>query len=280
MANAVTTPRALTATVVAVSAAERMKETSAALAALRARSAVRTILISLGDNPQPPIKSEEDMISIEELVPRYLNNAVASLRLSSLPSIAWWRGGDIGALTDLADLVDRLVLDSEDPRDAWSAAAAIADLTSISDLRWTRLTRWRNLMAQFFDVPDVRGAIGSFTALQVTASDPHTARLFAGWMKSRLPEGNTLAITVSAAAGEAAIESVSLNGSSHRLSLELTAEGTCILTSIETGGRTIASRIVPLGDQSPAALMAEELRVRARELVFEQALLASAGLSS
>ena len=279
MANAVAGPTALTATVVAVSAGQRMKETSAALAALRARSAVRTILISLGDNPQAPITSEEGMISIEELVPRYLNNAVASLRLSSLPSIAWWRGGDIGALADLADLVDRLVLDSEDPREAWSAAAGIAESTSISDLRWTRLTRWRNLMAQFFDVPDVRGAIGSFTDLKITASDPHTARLFAGWMKSRLPEGNTLVITVSAAAGEAAIESVSLNGSSHRLSLELTGHGNCILTSIETGGQTIASRIVPLGEQSPDALMAEELRVRARDLAFEQALQASTGLS-
>lgn len=279
MANAVTAPRALTATVVAVSTAQRMKETSAALAALRARSAVRTILISLGDNPQPPIRSEQDAISIEELVPRYLNNAVASLRLSSLPSIAWWRGSDIAPLPDLADLVDRLVLDSEDPREAWSAVARIAELTAISDLRWTGLTRWRNLMAQFFDVPDVRGAMRSFSVLEVTGADPHTARLFAGWMKGRLSEGNTLAIAISGADRDAAIQSVSLSGSSHRLSLELTANGTCIQTSIEAGGRTIASRIVPLGDQAPEALMAEELRVRARDVAFEQALQASAGLS-
>ena len=26
----------------------------------------------------------------------------------------------------------------------------------MSDLRWTRLTRWRELFAQFFDLPDVR----------------------------------------------------------------------------------------------------------------------------
>lgn len=279
MANAITAPRALTATVIAVSTGQRMKETSEALAALRARSAVRTILISLGDNPQPSIVSEQDVISIEDLVPRYLNNAVASLRLSSLPSIAWWRGGDMAALRDLADLVDRLVMDSDDPREAWSMAAGIADLTSISDLRWTRLTRWRNLMAQFFDIPDVRAALGSFSSLQVSASDPYAGRLFGGWMKSRLPEGNTLTIAISAAAGEAAIQSVSLLGSSHRLSLELTAHGTCILTSIDMGGRTTASRIVPVGDQSPDALMGDELRVRARDLAFEQALQASAGWS-
>lgn len=279
MANVVTAPRTLTATVVAVSTGRRMSETSAALAALRARSAVRTILISLGANPQPQITSEADSISIEELVPQYLNNAVASLRLSSLPSIAWWRGDDIGALPELADLVDRLVLDSEDPREAWSAVAGIAELTAISDLRWTGLTRWRNLMAQFFDVPDVRGHIGSFTGLEITGTDQHTARLFAGWMKRCLPQGNTLAISISGADSDARLQFVSLSGPSHRLSLQLTGHGSCIETSIKAGGRTIASRLVPLGEQAPEALMAEELRVRARDLAFEQALQASAELS-
>ena len=176
MANAVMTHRALTATVIAVSDARRLKETVAALAALRGRSAVRTILISLGTNPQPPVDSQQDCVAIEDLVPRYLNNAVASLRLSSLPSIAWWRGVDVAVLPDLAGLVDRLVLDAEDPTETWSAVAGIASLTVVSDLRWTRLTRWRNLMAQFFDVPAVRAAIGTFTTLEIAAGDVHTAR--------------------------------------------------------------------------------------------------------
>ena len=47
------------------------------------------------------------------LAPRYLNNAVAALRLSSLPALVWWRGGSLDALDDLADLADRLVLDTD-----------------------------------------------------------------------------------------------------------------------------------------------------------------------
>lgn len=275
MANAVMAPRALTATVIAVSDARRLAETAAALAALRGRSAVRTILISLGTNPQPAVDSRPDHVSIEDLVPRYLNNAVASLRLSSLPSIAWWRGVDVAVLPDLADLVDRLVLDAEDPTQTWDAVSGIVSVTVVSDLRWTRLTRWRNLMAQFFDVPAVRAAIATFTTLEIAAGDVYAGRLFAGWMQSRLPAGDKISVTLSRAGRDASIQSVALGGSSHRLVLELAGHGRCIHTTIETGGRTTASRVVPAGDQAPERLMADELRVPARDLAFEAALRAA-----
>lgn len=279
MANAVMTPRALTATVIAVSDARRLKETVAALAALRGRSAVRTILISLGTNPQPPVDSQQDCVAIEDLLPGYLNNAVACLRLSSLPSIAWWRGADVAVLPDLAGLVDRLVLDAEDPTETWSALPAITPLTVVSDLRWTRLTRWRNLMAQFFDVPAVRAAIGTFTTLEIAAADVHTARLFAGWLKARLPGGDRILVSISESRSIAPMRSVSLGGSSHRLVLEVAGSGSCIHTLIEADGRQIGSRVVPIGDQSPEKLMAEELRVPARDLAFEAAIDGSMKLS-
>jgi glucose-6-phosphate dehydrogenase assembly protein OpcA len=278
MANTLTAPKAMTATVVAVCTADRMSETASALVALRGRSGVRTIQISLGEDPQPPVRVQDEVTSIERLLPRFLNNAVASLRLSSLPSIAWWRGGEIAVLPDLGDLVDRLVLDAVDPREAWAMVPRIARSTMISDLRWTRLTRWRNLMAQFFDVPGVRES-GAFSKLQITAGDAHVARLFAGWMTARLPEGRKLGVEISGTTSDAAMQSVALSGSRYRLSLEVASTSACIQTSIEEDGRALVSRIVPLGDHAPEALMAEELRVRARDVAFEEALEASAELS-
>ena len=279
MANVVMPARALTATVIAVSEPRRMAETSAALEALRGASAVRTILISLGANPQPPVASQHDCVSIEDLVPRYLNNAVASLRLSSLPSIAWWRGADVAVLPDLAGLVDRLVLDAEDPSETWAAAAGIASMTVVSDLRWTRLTRWRNLMAQFFDVPAVRDATATFTTLEIVAGDLPAARLFAGWMKACLPAADSVQVSCSASGSTIPIQSVALAGANHRLVLEVAGHGNCIHTMIEADGRSIASRVVPLGDHAPERLMAAELRVPARDLAFEAALRAAMELS-
>jgi glucose-6-phosphate dehydrogenase assembly protein OpcA len=279
MAHAVIETTAQTATIVAVCTAERIAETSAALASLRQRSAVRTILISVGDDPQPPIDAQHDVITICQIVPRYLNNAVASLRLSSLPSIAWWRGGEVALLPDLAALVDRLVLDAPDPREAWTVVPQLAPLTMVGDLRWTALTRWRNLMAQFFDVPGVRESIGSFSKLEIRAGDLYAARLFAGWMTARLPEGETLATEVSNAPAGAGMQSVRLSGPKHRLSLTLATGHVCIETSIEASGRSVMSRFVPLGTQTPAALMAEEMRVSARDIAFEEALRRSGELS-
>ena len=272
MAEPVIAVHAQTATIVAVCTIERIAETSDALASLRDRSAVRTILISLGDNPQPAIEVEQDLITIRQIVPRYLNNAVALLRLSSLPSIAWWRGGDVALLPDLAALVDRLVLDAKDPRDAWAVVPQLAPMTMVGDLRWTALTRWRNLMAQFFDVPTVRESSGSFSRLEISAGDLFAARLFAGWMTARLPEGGTLTTEISSTPAGDGLQSVTLSGPRHRLSLALGPGNLCIETSIEASGQSVMSRVVPLGARTAEALMADEMRVSARDVAFEEAL--------
>ena len=273
MADAVMQP-ALTATVVAVSTGERMDETATALSWLRRQSALRTILISLGETREPEVRTDINCTTIEGILPQYLNNAVAALRLSSLPSIAWWRGQDVSLLPDLAELVDRLVLDAVQPRDTWARIPEFADVTVVSDLRWAALTRWRNLVAQFLDVPDVNRHAGSFTRLEIAGFDRYSAALLAGWLKSRLPGGSKLSATIAAEAPSTA-RSVVLAGNPYRLELSLLQGGACIRTAILDGERTFAERVVPKADDSPEGLMAGELRIRARDAAFEQALSAS-----
>ena len=81
---------------------------------------------------------------------------MAALRLSSLPAVVWWRGGSVEALDDLANLADRLVLDTPDPDDVWARADTLFERTALTDLRWTRLTRWRAALAHLFDLSHVR----------------------------------------------------------------------------------------------------------------------------
>lgn len=269
--------RTFTATVVAVCRPERLQETQAALRALHTRSAVRPIIITLGEHPQPPLTEEEGETLIEGLTPRYLNNVVAARRLSSLPALAWWRGGDSNVLAGLAVLVDRILLDSANPLEDWRAATPLVELTAFGDLRWTRLTRWRNLMAQFFDVPDVRAAAGDFSRLEIAAADEHAAALFAGWISSRLPIGRALDVRVALPDDAQFVSSIALSGSTHRLELRLTPSGTCVQTSIDGGTQPTGTRTVSLGNQTLVALLAEELRMRARDISFEQALRCAAG---
>jgi len=261
--------RSLTATVIAVVRPEAEHETVETLASLSNVSGVRPIIISLGDSPEAPRKDHRGATVIEGLPLRYLDNAVASLRLSSLPAAVWWRTGDPQALEDLAALVDRIVLDLDDPSEAWARVPRIAPRASVSDIRWARLTRWRDLVAQFFDVPEVRRA--AYTQLAIDGSDRHDAALLAGWLKSRLPGGAGLDVVHRRDAG-AKLTSIELSGPEARLSVRLLPNGACLETVVELRAAQPTSRVVARGDDRLPALLGEELRVRSRDLAFEDAV--------
>ena len=163
--------RALVATVVAVGPSQRLAAAAEALQTLGDAGTVRGILISEGDNAAPPARVAGNTVALHGLKPSFFNNAVAALRLSSLPTLVWWRGGRADTLDGLADLADRIVLDYDRPATAspddaadpiWSRAATLFDDCAFSDLRWARLTQWRALMAHFFDIPEVLAAAADF----------------------------------------------------------------------------------------------------------------------
>jgi len=255
------------ATVVVIGDPDRLKEGAAALDDAGETAAIRAILISTGDNPAPAIRRLEHSTILEGLQPQFVNNAVAALRLSSLPTLVWWRGGDPQRLEGLAALADRLVLDAVDPLTAWGHAVPLFERTAISDLRWTRLTRWRALMANFFDSPDVRGS--TFTHLRIEASDAAAARLFAGWIQASL--GLSVPVDHRKIDGPP-IRAIRLAAGARELVLQLAASGTCVEAAAHVGNHADAMRTVSLGDQRLSALIAEELRVRARDHAFERAV--------
>jgi len=269
--------RAGMGTLVLAGSAERLVEAAAAVVELK-DIGVRTVLISYGDNPEPTVRVSHHAVALEGLRPEYLNNAVAALRLSSLPTLVWWRGGTTSTLEGLAALADRLVLDAPDPTDAWAHVAALADKTAVSDLRWARLTRWRALMAHFFDLPDVLAAASRLRSLHVEGSDRYTAKLFAGWIASALrwPRGQSYDFREKP--GGAPIEAVALGDGSQELTLRLASARGCVETAARVSGADMASRTVSIGDQGLAALIGEELRIRARDLAFERAVAASKGM--
>ena len=260
-----------TATVVVIGEPDRLKEGAAALEQSGDASTVRAILISTGDDPAPALREEEHAIVLEGLQPQFVNNAVAALRLSSLPTLVWWRGGDPRRLAGLAALADRVVLDDEDAQPMWREAVSLFDRSAFSDLRWTRLTRWRALMAGFFDIPEVRSA--AYSTLEIDGSDAYAARLFSGWMHTSLG-WNDHVVLEHRVISETPIRAIRLRGKGGPdLVLELASSGTCMKAAARLPGRADAVRTVPLADQSLSALIAEELRVRARDQSFERALL-------
>jgi glucose-6-phosphate dehydrogenase assembly protein OpcA len=276
-----TSTRALVATVVAVGPAERLVEAAAALRSLGDAGTVRGILISEGEIDAPPARVAGNTVTLHGLRPQFVNNAVAALRLSSLPTMVWWRGGRPDNLDGLVDLADRIVIDEESPEPAWARALSQFEGTSWSDLRWARLTEWRALMAHFFDVPQVLGAAGGFSHLTLTASDALSARMFAAWLQSSIGFRADFAIDIVPGSVPTPVEAVRLtdgpNPAAHDLVIRMSADRTCLLTEVTVPGHRSVARLVPFWEPTLETLVTNELRIRARDAAFERTLTALLG---
>lgn len=280
--------RALTATVIVVGKPDRLVGAADALEQLGEAGGVRAILISEGEHTAPVARVTEHAIAISGLAPRYLNNAVAALRLSSLPALVWWRGGSVEALDDLANLADRLVLDTVEPEAVWARADTLFERTALTDLRWTSLTRWRAAVAHLFDLPQVRLGAAGIRILTIDTTDPFAARLFAGWLKSRLRW--TSAVRIEIRPGKplksdrsevpTPLTSVKLTGETMAISLGVRPGHACLEARVDGAGADATARVVPLGDGTLASLIGEELGVRTRDLAFEQALVTAREISA
>lgn len=271
--------RALVATVVAIGPEERLAGAASTLQAFGDAGTVRGILISEGDNPAPPARVSGNTVSLYGLKPQYVNNAVAALRLSSLPTLVWWRGGRPDTIDAVADLAERIVLDAERPEDVWRRAVTLFDKTGFSDVRWAKLTQWRAMMAHFFDIPEVRAARSTFTTLTISCADTLSARLFASWLTSSLQFANGFTVDIREVRGEPVMVEVRLGDHEQELVLRLSS-AKCLETSVSVRGHRSFSRVVSYIEVTPQRVLTEELRVRARDIAFERTLRALVGLQA
>ena len=264
---------ALIATVIVIGRRDRVDDAAGALDSMADRGAFRCVLISEGTKTAASPGEQDTTIRIDGLSPRYVDNAVAWLRLSSLPAVVWWRGGAADALDRLAHLADRLVLDTDPAEEMWTHAPALFDRTALTDLRWSALTRWRSALAHLVDLPAVREGLSSLRRIDIEASDRASARLFAGWLRSCL-RGTALEVTIgdAPASGRAPLTRVRVSGDCPGLTLEVRPGQRCLQAAID--GAT-GARMVPLGDGSLASRFGEEISVRTRDAAFERALVAA-----
>jgi glucose-6-phosphate dehydrogenase assembly protein OpcA len=134
-----------------------------------------------------------------------LPSAALPLLMPDLSTFLWWRNAPHSSdkvLDKLLRATDRLVIDSAEfanpPADLGETHKLFRtkdyDHVGISDLNWARLTLWRGLLADFYDVPAYRTWLDSVDSVQIDYVPPGPdemsvapqALLFAGWLASRL----------------------------------------------------------------------------------------------
>jgi glucose-6-phosphate dehydrogenase assembly protein OpcA len=145
-----------------------------------------------------------------------LGTIVDPVVVSELPTMLWCPHGHDEALWALLDMVDVILLDSDDEADCIAAVVRAAELLKsayVVDLAWLRTTPWRERLAASFDTPERLAALGQLGSVSVRhrTGSRASAMLLAGWLASRLhwdvetlrsTNGAGLRGRVSAAGGE------------------------------------------------------------------------------
>ena len=132
-----------------------------------------------------------------------LPSASLPLLVSDLTTFLWWRNEihvSDKVFSALLEGSDRLVIDSDEFRNPLQDLLEVDRLFSadkdvrVSDLNWARLTLWRGLLADFYDVPAYQPLLDDIDYVGIDyvspAVEPDTiapqALLLAGWLSSRL----------------------------------------------------------------------------------------------
>jgi len=148
-----------------------------------------------------PVLYEQILARVRGDFDERVASVVIPLLVPDLPVFLWWTWTpprDARHLDDLVALADRFIIDSADfarPDHTLPEVARLArHRVAITDLNWARLTHWRELIAQFFDVPAWRPFLDGVTgiragfAVDMDGRDihPSQALLLLGWLSSRL----------------------------------------------------------------------------------------------
>jgi len=139
-------------------------------------------------------------------------NMIQLLIKPDLPAYFWWVGDppDDAMLWDrLQSISSRIIVDSHYFMTAERSLTMLSELLhlspdcALSDLNWGRITTWRHLIAQFFDIPEFKSHLASVSQIEIEhavaplaepgftnegdlSPNPTRALLLAGWLKGSL----------------------------------------------------------------------------------------------
>jgi glucose-6-phosphate dehydrogenase assembly protein OpcA len=274
-----------------------------------------------------------EQISIEargsavDLVP----GTLLPLLVPDVPVMLWWPRGepaDDPRFLKFAETVDRVIVDSATFASPEAGLARMAALlnrgeasgehdrrpggtnTAISDLSWSRLTPWRELVAQFFDAPalvahlaEVTRVVVDYEARAGAAADRSQALLLVGWLAARLgwraagPPGeqaDSTTLHLASASGEPiAVElrpaapvddaldrlsALAIECRRARFTIARDDAPNCAVARSEVAGMQPIQRKVRLERLDEPDLIGEELRLLGHDQTFEAVLQVMAGL--
>lgn len=147
---------------------------------------------------------EEILLRASPNAEQHLAGAILPLILSGLPAFLWWQGEPLWRaplFEATIDGFDRVLVDTSEMGPSRQTLIALEDVIArkrascaFSDFGFARLNPWRELVARFFDAPEMltylhgldRLAIEYAAGEMAHETNASQAYLFAGWLASRL----------------------------------------------------------------------------------------------
>ncbi len=195
------------------------------------------------------------------------------LAAADLPLMLWCRSPRLAAAPEFPAITrnaHKLILDTAGLSGMPALerlAARSAGYPIVADLAWTRLTRWREMLAQVFENREYVGKVKNIARVRVAFSGTleTTARYFAAWVADSL-----------SSAGAKFSVSLARDPAAAPLRLEIAGEGLAI--ALERREKRLVSSVngavncTNLPEPSDYLLLREELAIVRRDAGYERAL--------
>jgi glucose-6-phosphate dehydrogenase assembly protein OpcA len=292
--------------VVVAEAQEDTAEVGETLALLMREHPSRAVVVRVRDDEAPELESrvfaqcwmpfgQRRQICCEQIEISTSNSSlvdvpavVLPLVVADLPVVLWFRPLRLlgsPALKGLEQIATKTVIDSAafpDPKAALQRLAhASTSGTRLGDLAWTRLTRWRELIAQIFENPAYFSHLPSFTQVTIShppGTPPVGARYMAAWLRLCLElAGSKAGVRWAPAdeAGDGGLSGVEFSSSDPSVlnASVRKVEG----SAAEVRVNSLVNRTV-FPEASDYVLLREELSISGADPVFEKTLALAAGL--
>lgn len=205
-----------------------------------------------------------------------LPRLVLPLAAADLPVVMWCRSARLPAREEfgaIASLAHKLIVDSKALGDGGlRTVAGLARRGLVADLCWTRLTRWREMLAQTFENRDNLAQLGRVERVSVDFPGEGSAInwYMGAWILDALA---TIGIRPKlAAGGSAGPVPVVLEGADLRL--EMSRQEDRMVVALNN-----LSHCTSLSPATDYLLMREELGILRRDPVFERTLASAARLA-
>ena len=134
-------------------------------------------------------------IGVSDIAPSEACELATSLLETGIPTVLWWSADSLNEDTAFRCFYDNATTAVVDSSLGVRDASTLAELSefylqhrsaALRDLAWSRLHPWQDIIAHFFDDPNLREELFAIQKLRIVSGSDAEALYLSGWLASRL----------------------------------------------------------------------------------------------